>query len=58
MYRYLLAILTKIRLKSSDFADRVAGKLKIVKVLDMLSLPYYRKGPDCDKSQQTLRKTV
>ena len=33
-------------------------KLKIAKVLDMLSLPYDRKGPDCEKSQQTLRKTV
>ena len=33
-------------------------KLKIAKVLDMLSLSYYRKGPDCEKSQQTLRKTV
>ena len=55
---YVLAILAKFRLKSGDFADRVAGKLKIAKVLDMLSLPYYRKGPDCEKSQQTLRKTV
>ena len=33
-------------------------KLKIAKVLDMLSLSYYRKGPDCEKLQQTLRKTV
>ena len=33
-------------------------KLKIAKVLDMLSLPYEREGPDCEESQQNLRKTV
>ena len=33
-------------------------KLKTAKVLDMLSLPYYRKGPDYEKLQQNLKKTV
>ena len=55
---YVLAILAKIRLKIMVLRTELLKKLKITKVLDMLSLPYYCKGPDCKKSQQTLRKTV
>ena len=44
---HVLANVAKIRLKVMVLRTELLEKLKIAKVLDMLSLPYYRKGPDC-----------